>query len=107
MEKKNFYVAIVDGYDYYEITTNRYKNFVDFMIAQWGDELEKELKKYITDGDTGVDWVEFFDEYYGYTTYYVAIDEDQNELEDLEDNNATLNNYCNEHNLFKNDKVED
>ena len=106
MEKKNFYVAVVDGYEYYEITEKRYKNFVDFMIEQWGDDLELELENYIGDDYTGVDWQEFFEEYYGYETHYVAIDEDQNELENLEDNNLTLNNYCKEHNLFKNDKVE-
>ena len=56
MEKKYFYAAVIDAYDYSEVTTVRYKNFVDFAIHCWGDEcVEDELSKYL-DGDD--EWME-------------------------------------------------
>ena len=102
MEKKYFYGAVVDGYQYSEVSTVRYKNFVDFVIHCWGDEdTVSELKNYLDDDACYAgDWHEFFDEYYGYTTYYFALDEDGNELEDIEDNNTTFNQYCKTHNLI-------
>ena len=51
------------------------------------------------DGETEVDWQEFFEEYYGYSTYYFALDENGNELEDIEDDNVTLNEFRKKHNL--------
>ena len=102
MGKKNFYAAVIDAYQYSEVTEKRYKNFVDFAIEQWGiSEMRAQLKKYIEGSDdTEVDWQEFFEEYYGYDTYYFALDEDGNELEDIEDNNVTLNGFCKKYNLL-------
>jgi hypothetical protein len=102
MGKKNFYAAVIDAYQYSEVTEKRYKNFVDFAIEQWGEEeAESQLRNYIEwDGKTEIDWQEFFDEYYGYTIYYFALDENGGELEDIEDNNVTLNEFCKKHNLL-------
>ena len=101
MGKKNFYAAVIDAYQYSEVTEERYKNLVDFVISQWGDEeMENQLSNYIEENTTEVDWQEFFEEYYGYDVYYFALDEDGNELKDLEDNNITLNNFCKNHNLI-------
>jgi len=102
MGKKNFYAAVIDAYQYSEVTEKRYKNFVDFAIKQWGEEeTESELRNYIEGDDrTEVDWQEFFGDYYGYATYYFAFDENGNELEDVEDNNVTLNEFCKKHNLL-------
>jgi hypothetical protein len=100
--KKYFYAAVVDGYENGEVTTTRYKNFVDFMINLWGDETTcEELRKFL-DGETTnkIDYIDFFEDYYGYSTYYVAMDEDGNHLPNLEDNDVTLNRYCKEHNLL-------
>lgn len=107
MEKKYFYAAVIDAYEYSEVTTVRYKNFVDFAINCWGEETVCEQLRNYLDGDDEcdeVDWQDFYDDYYGYTTYYFALDEDGNDLVDLEDNNDTLNNFCREHKLFGNDK---
>lgn len=102
MGKKHFYAAVIDGYQYSEVTEKRYKNFVDFAIEQWGEkEMESQLRKYIEEGDeTEIDWQEFFDEYYGYDTYYFALDENSDKLEDIENNNVTLNGFCKKHNLL-------
>lgn len=102
MGKKNFYAAVIDAYQYSEITEKRYKNFVDFAIEQWGeDEMEVQLQNYIEGGNkTEIDWQEFFEEYYDYDTYYFALDENGDELEDIEDNNVTLNEFCKKHNLL-------
>lgn len=102
MGKKNFYAAVIDAYQYSEVTEKRYKNFVDFAIAQWGEkEMKNQLRNYIDgDGETEIDWQEFFDEYYGYDTYYFALGEDGAELEDIEDNNVTLNEFCKKHKLL-------
>ena len=77
MGKKNFYAAVIDDYQYSEVTEKRYKNFVDFAIEQWGEEeMENQLRNYIEgSSETEVDWQEFFEEYYGYSTYYFALDE--------------------------------
>lgn len=102
MGKRNFYAAAIDDYQYSEVTEKRYKNFVDFAIAQWGEEgMENQLRNYI-DGssETEVDWQEFLEGYYGYSTYYFALDENGNELEDIEDNNVTLNEFCKKHKLL-------
>ena len=101
MAKKCFYAAVIDAYEYSEVTTVRYKNFVDFAISCWGEEeMETQLSNFLEDGDGSIDWQEFFGDYYGYDTYYFALDEDGNELEDLEDNNVTLNEFCKKHNLI-------
>ena len=99
---KYFYAAVIDAYQYWDVTTTRFKNFVDYAIYCWGDEdMCEQLSNYLEGGDENeVDYLQFLDEYYGYTTYYFAVDEDGNELEDLEDNNVTLNNYIKEHNLI-------
>lgn len=100
MGKKNFYAAVIDAYQYSEVTEKRYKNFVDFAIAQWGEKgMKNQLHNYIDD-ETEIDWQEFFDGYYGYDTYYFALDENGNELEDIEDNNVTLNEFCKKHKLL-------
>ena len=101
MGKKNFYAAVIDDYQYSEVTEKRYKNFVDFAIEQWGEKtMESQLRNYIEgSSETEVDWQEFFEDYYGYSTYYFALDENGNELEDIEDNNVTLNEFCKKHNL--------
>jgi len=103
MNKKYFYAAVVDDYQYSEVSEHRYKNFVDFIIHCWGDEdTIKELKTYLSgDACYSCDWQEFFEEYYGYGVYYFALDEDGNELDDIEDKNITLNEYIK--NNFKND----
>ena len=102
MGKKNFYAAVIDAYQYSEVTEERYKNFVDFAINQWGEEeMENQLSNYIEENNTEVDWQEFFEEYYGYDVYYFALDEDGNELDDLEDNNLTLNDFCKKHKLLR------
>ena len=102
MGKKNFYAAFIDGYRYSEVTEKRYKNFVDFAIEQWGEEkMENQLRNYIEGSDkTEVDCEEFFDEYYGYHTCYFALNENGDELEDIEDNNVTLDEFCKKHNLL-------
>ena len=102
MGKKNFYAAVIDAYQYSEVTEKRYKNFVDFAINQLGEEeMKNQLLNYIKGGDeTEVDWQEFFEDYYGYDVYYFALDEDGNKLEDMESNNITLNNFCKSHNLI-------
>lgn len=102
MGKKNFYAAVIDAYQYSEVTEKRYKNFVDFAIEQWGEEeMENQLRNYIEGGDeTEIDWQEFFEEYYGYDVYYFALDEDGNELVDIEADNVTLNEFCKKHNLL-------
>ena len=62
--------------------------------------MENQLRNYIGGGgETEVDWQEFFEGYYGYITYYFALDENGNELEDIEDNNVTLNEFRKRHNL--------
>lgn len=100
-EKKYFYAAVIDDYKYSRVATYRFKNFVDFAIWCWDDDIEEELKNYIDETEeNNIDWQEFFEEYYGYTTYYFALDENGNELEDLEDNNVTLNEYCKKHKLL-------
>lgn len=102
MGKKNFYAAVIDGYQYSEVTEKRYKNFVDFAIEQWGiSEMCYQLRNYIEGSDnTEADCHNFFEEYYGYNTYYFALDENGNELEDIEDNNVTLNEFCKRFNLL-------
>lgn len=101
MGKKNFYAAVIDGYQYSEVTEKRYKNFVDFAIEQWGEEeMENQLSNYIEENITEVDYQEFFEGYYGYVVYYFAFDENGDELEDIEDNNVTLNEFCKKHNLL-------
>ena len=100
MEKKNFYAAVIDDYQYSEVTEKRY-NFVDFAIEQWGEKtMESQLRNYIEgSSETEVDWQEFFGGYYGYSTYYFALDENGNELEDIEDDNVILNEFRKKHNL--------
>lgn len=101
MGKKYFYAAVIDAYPYSEVTEKRYKNFVDFAIEQWGEEeMENQLRNYIGGDETEVDWHEFFEEYYGYDVYYFPLDENGDELEDTEDNNVTLNEFCKKHNLL-------
>lgn len=101
MEKKCFYAAVIDDYQYSRVTSYRFKNFVDFAIWCLDDDIEEELKNYIDGTEkSSIDWQEFFEEYYGYTTYYFALDENGNELNDLEDNNKTLNDYCKKHKLL-------
>lgn len=101
MEKKNFYAAVIDNYQYSKVSMHRFKNFVDFAIWCWEDTIDEDLKNFISVKETEeIDWQEFFEDYYGYTTYYFALDENGNELEDLEDNNKTLNDYCKKHKLL-------
>lgn len=101
MEKKNFYAAVIDGYKYSKVSIHRFKNFVDFAIWCWEDTIDEALKNFISVKETEeIDWQEFFEDYYGYTTYYFALDENGNELDDLEDNNKTLNDYCKKHKLL-------
>ena len=99
--KKYFYAAVVDANQYSDVTDKRFKNFVDYVIYCWQEDFEDQLKKYLDGNDEEeIDYIEFLNDYYGYTTYYFAMDEDGNDLEDLEDNNVTLNNYIKEHNLI-------
>lgn len=100
METKYFYAAVIDGYQYSEVSTIRYKNFVDFAIHCWEEGIEDELKKYFKANAYHTDWQDFFVDYYGYNTYYFALDEDGNELENIEDNNTTLNNYLKKLNII-------
>lgn len=101
MEKKYFYAAVIDDYQYSRVTSYRFKNFVDFAIWCWEGFIDENLKYFISVKETKeIDWQEFFEDYYGYTTYYFALDENGNELEDLEDNNKTLNDYCKKHKLL-------
>jgi hypothetical protein len=100
-ENKYFYAAVIDGYQYSEVSTIRYKNFVDFAIHCMEDCIDDELKKYFKDEDTYfTDYQSFFDDYYGYTSYYFALDENGNELDDEEDNDLTFQNYCKKLNLI-------
>lgn len=100
-EKTYFYAAVIDGYKYSRATSWRFKNFVDFAIWCLEECIDEELKKYIAANESDeIDWQEFFEDYYGYDVYYFALDEDGNELEDLEDNNVTLNEYCKKHKLL-------
>ena len=101
MGKKNFYAAVIDAYQYSEVTEKRYKNFIDFVIHQWGDEdMENQLSNYIEENTTEIDWQEFFEEYYGSDVFYFALDENGDKLEDIEDNNVTLNGFCKKYNLL-------
>lgn len=93
MEKKYFYAAVIDAYKYSEVSTVRYKNYVDFAFHCLKDCIEDELVNYFKGNCYHTDWQDFFDDYYGYTSYFFALDEDGNELEDLEDNNTTFDNY--------------
>ena len=88
---KYFYAAVVDAYQYSDVTDKRFKNFVDYVIYCWEEDFEDQLRKYLYGNDEEeIDYIEFLDENYGYTTYYFAMDENGNELEDLEDNNVTM-----------------
>lgn len=100
-QKKYFYAAVVDDCQYNEVSTVRYKNFVDYMIHEWGvDEMVEQLDHYIDDDAEEIDYQEFFEEYYGYPIYYFAMDEDGNGLDNIGSNNNTLNLFCKEHNLI-------
>lgn len=101
IENKYFYAAVIDNYKYSKVSMHRFKNFVDFAIWCWEDTIDEDLKNFISVKETKeIDWQEFFEDYYGYTTYYFALDKDGNELDDLEDNNKTLNDYCKKHKLL-------
>lgn len=94
MENKYFYAAVIDGYQYSEVSTIRYKNFVDFAIHSCLENcIDDELKKYFKEGAYYTGWQDFFDDYYDYTSYYFALDINGNELEDEENNNVTFRNY--------------
>ena len=99
--KKYFYGAVLDGYQYPEVSTVRYKNFVDYAIHCWKDTIVKDLRNFIGDDEEIDCWESFFSDYFGYTTYYFAMDEDGNMLKNMEDNDVTLRNFCKEHKLIK------
>lgn len=83
---KYFYCAIIDDYPYYEVSEIRYKNEIDY--------LNHILPEAFVDYDKTeryADIDDFLECNSYYITHYIALDENNKELDDLETREVTFN----------------
>ena len=102
-DKLYFYAAVIDGNTESDVTTTRYKNFVDYALknGRYTNNWDTLIKDYLdwagictVDDLMNVQWESFFMDYLGGGIFWIAVDEDNIELSDLESNDVTFRLYC-------------
>lgn len=88
---KYFYSIVIDGYSYHRVTEKRYKNCIDFYYDILPENFENHAETPYTDVWDYLD----ANDIYPTGDSYVAVDENDNELEDLETCQETFDKIMN------------
>lgn len=84
---KYFYCAIIDDYPYYEVSEIRFKNEIDYL-----NHILPEVFVDYDKTEQYADIDDFLECNNYYITHYIALDENNKKLEDLEAREVTFNN---------------